>query len=190
MKFLKRNLCSAVLAVGGLLGAHAASAALVLTPSFTNASAGTPLSVDVRVTDLGSNPLAAFDIDVAYDPALLTPTGVTFGPFLGDPGLGEALTAFSFATAGVVDFAENSFLTSAELDALQSSSFSIATLSFDAIGSGAVSFSVLGTSELIDAAGNPLAIPEPGSMLLLGLGFAGLLTVRKKKSSSARVSFA
>jgi len=187
---LKHNLLSAALAVGGLLAAHAASAALVLAPSFTNTTAGNSYSVDVRVTDLGSNQVGSFDIDVAYNAALLTPTGVTFGPFLGDPNLFEALTDFSFATAGVVDFGESSFLTPAELDALQSESFLLATLSFDAIGTGVASFAVLSTSTLGDASGNPLAIPEPGSLLLLGLGFAGLIASRRKNGGSARVSFA
>lgn len=182
----KRNLFAAALAVGGVLCAQAASAAVLLTPSFTNTTAGNPVSVDVRVTDLGGNQLGGFDIDVAYNPALLTPTNVTFGPFLGDPALFEAFTDFSFATPGVVDFSELSLLSAAELSALQTGSFSIATLSFDAIGSGAASFSVLATSTLVDASGNPLAIPEPGSMLLLGLGFAGLLTVRKRNAGSAR----
>ncbi len=186
---LKGNLLSAVLAVGGLLCAQAASAAIILTPSFTTTTTGTPVSVDVRVTDLGASQLGGFDIDVAYNSALLTPTGVTFGPFLGDPLLFEAFTDFSFATPGVVDFSEVSLLSAAELDALQSGSFSIATLSFDAIGSGPASFTVLATSTLADASGNPLAIPEPASMLLFGLGFAGLITARRK-TCDARIRHA
>ena len=187
---LKHKLLAAALAVGGLLSAHAASAAVVtLTPSSVATTTGNPVSVDIRVTDLFSSQLGGFDLNIAFNPALLNPTGVTFGPLLGDPGLFEAFTGFSFTTPGIVNFAEVSLLDAAALDALQPTSFSIATLSFDAIGTGFNQFALLDTSTLADASGNPLAIPEPGSMLLLGLGIVGLLTTRKR-NVSARISHA
>jgi hypothetical protein len=83
----------------------------------------------------GPPSLGAFDLDVSFDPSVLLPLDVAFGPFLGDPSLLEALTDFNFFP-GLVDLAEVSLLLPEELDALQRASFPLATLVFDRIGVG------------------------------------------------------
>jgi PEP-CTERM motif len=147
---------------------------------------GQSVTVDVVISNLGAGiPLSvgAFDLDVNFDLTILSPTDVTFGPFLGDPGPFEALTSFTFSP-GVADFAEVSLLSVPALDALQPASFTLATLSFDtlAVGTSPLTFSqvivddAFGNKLTIDAgSGSVNVVPEPGTFLLLVTGLVGLL---------------
>lgn len=159
----------------GFYGFLATPSALAVSLSFVpEPSIPEVLAVDIVISGLkagGPPSLGAFDLDVSFDPAVLSPTDVTFGPFLGDPGLFEALTDFNFFP-GVVDLAEVSLLSPADLDALQPASFSLAALTFDRIGVGddRLAFSQV---TLDDAFGNK--IPEPSSLALFSIGAIGLL---------------
>ncbi len=148
-----------------------------------------PVMVDVVISGLtaGGDPsVGSFDLDVTYDPGVLTATGVTFGPHLGD-GL-DSLQAVVLAP-GVVDFSELSFLF--DLSA-QPASFTLATVSFATAGVG-VSALTFSQSLIGDALGFDLlltlgagsvtveAIPEPSTLLLLGTGLAGLVAWRVRK---------
>ncbi len=94
-------------------------------------------SVDVVVSGLSSanEIVAAFDLDVTYDPSILTATGVTFGTLLGDPALFEADNGVVL-TSGRIDFWALSLLSDADLVLLQPDSFSLATFSFQTLGAG------------------------------------------------------
>ncbi len=171
-----RKLLGHLIALGfaaALLAAPSAGAVvLTLKPSAATVSAGDALDVDVIVSELGAGvppSVGAFDLDVAFDSLLFAPTGVDFGPFLGDP-LTEALTDFSFAVDGIVDFAEVSLLSPAELDALQPAEFLLATLHFTALADGSGSFGFAGERRVDDAFGAKLPIPAPGVALLLASG--------------------
>ena len=167
---------SVLVGFSGLLWATPALAISVdLVPSSVTVMAGDSLSVGVVISGLvagGPPSVGAFDLTVSFNPAILSPTGVAFGLFLRNPGLLQALTGFNFLS-GLVEFAEVSLLSPAALDALQPASFTLATLSFTALASGTTT---LAFSQITvdDAFGNKLAIPEPGTLLLLGSGLAGL----------------
>ena len=168
---------SVVVGFSGLLRASPAPAiSLDLVPSSVTVVAGYSLSVAVVISGLvagGPPSVGAFDLTVSFNPAILSPTGVTFGLFLGNPGLLEALTGFNFL-AGLVEFAEVSLLSPSDLDALQPASFTLATLSFTALASGTT---ILSFSEIIvdDAFGNKLLpVPEPGSLVLMGASLVWL----------------
>jgi hypothetical protein len=168
----------AVAAVGIAFAGHASAIVLVLTPSVTDVSVGGAVNVDVTISGLNSGAppsVGAFDLDVSYDPAVLNPTGVTFGPFLGNPALFEALTDFNFLTPGIVDFAEVSLLSAAQLDAMHPSSFRLATLSFLGIANGTSAFALVNDVRVDDAFGVKLAVPEPATALLMALGLLGLV---------------
>ena len=168
-----------------------ASVLLWFTPSTSVVSTGQLLSVDVSISGLGNPPsVGAYDLDVAFDAGLLSPLGVDFDVFLGDPSLLEALTVFDLSIAGLVDFASVSLLTATELDLLQASSFRLATLSFMAIADGIAEFRFVGDVRVDDAFGIKLVIPEPGAPILLAAALWAFLsaprTYRKRKRPSLR----
>src|SRR5690349_976897 len=68
-------------------------------------TSGQAVTLDALVADRAAGSdgaIAAFDLSVSYDPALLMPTGVLFGTLLGDPAM-QAFTDAVFATPGIVN---------------------------------------------------------------------------------------
>jgi hypothetical protein len=175
-----------VLCVAGivlLLGAAAlADVVVYFDPYSQPVITGQQVNVDVVISGLGNfmPPSAgSFDLTAAFDPTLLLPTTVTFGPFLGDPNLGQALTGYQFS-ASEVEFAEVSLLTPEQLDALQPGMFTLATLSFTALRDGTASFSLV-DGVVDDPFGHKLFIvPEPGTVALLASGLLGSYTFRRR----------
>lgn len=149
-----------------------------LAPPSTTVLPGSVVGVDVLVSDIGPPgappSIGSFDLSVAFNPSLLSLSGVSFGPYLGDPSLFEALTDFLPLGPGSVSLAEVSLLSPGELDALQPAVFSLATLSFIGIASGTASFSFVGVPLIDDAFGVKLAIPEPATIALVGFGLIGV----------------
>lgn len=158
----------------GACGLAWADPVLQLDPSMTSVTVGDSFSVDINIAGLGLPPateVGSFDVFIGFDPALLTPTGVSFSLSLGDPQAFEALTAQSFGS-DFVEAAEVSLLSNSQLDSLQTSSMlTLATLSFKAISSGTTSFSYEGgpvdNGEGVLIAGTKTVVPEPDSLLLL-----------------------
>jgi hypothetical protein len=195
---MKRSI--AVVSAAGLffcLLAGTVEAVLIeLLPADQTVSQGDAVVVDVLISDHGAGAapsVGAFDLDVAFDPSILVPTAVTFGPFLGDPLLLEAVSGFALLP-GLLDFFETSFLLPAELDALQPEPLLVATLSFIAAGPGTTSL-IFSDIILGDAFGDPLAatassgsvtvtpgaIPVPGTLPLLAPGLLIVLLGRRNR---------
>jgi hypothetical protein len=195
---MKRSLAlvSAAAVFFSVLAGTAQALVIELVPADPTVSQGDTIEVDVVISglDAGAPPsLGTFDLDLVFDPSILVPTAVTFGPFLGDPLVLEAITGFA-VLPGLLDFFETSLLLPAELDALQPDSFPLATVSFTAAGPGSTS---LIFSELIlgDAFGDPLSatpsagsvtvtpapIPVPGTLFLLAPGLL-MLVLRRRLS--------
>lgn len=181
---------SAVLSI-----ANAATISLSLVPSAQTIAPGAIASVDVIVAGLGLPPgVGAYDLDLAFDPAILVPVAIQFGPFLGDGSLFETIESFNFFP-GTVDFAAVSLLPNASLYALQAGSFRLASIDFLALQPGV---STLEFTELriddefalkydVTGGGGTIAVvPEPAYAVLTAL----LIAVLAKRFYKARRHFA
>jgi hypothetical protein len=185
---------AALLAAGVTVNASAAM--LTVSPQVASAPVGTSIAVDVLVSGLaaGAAPsLGAFDVDVAYDAGVLALTGVDFGTGLDVAGLGS-LRGFVDSLAGTVNVFEVSLDDAATVDLLQSGSFRLFTLLFDASAAG-TSALTLSINALGDAAGaalaaditnsvvNVSAVPLPAAAWLLLSGFGGLGLVGRRRAA-------
>jgi hypothetical protein len=161
-----------VFALCGHLSA-AAPLSIDFVPVSQTVSSG-PILLDVQVSGFataGVNATGDFGFSVSFDPAILTATDITFGPYLGDPGNFEALFTEDFSTPGLFVFNEVSLLAPPDLIALQgpvlSPGFVLATLSFDPAG--------IGTSPLDFVAA--IAGDENGADIPLTTGSASVTVV-------------
>ncbi len=189
-------LCSTVFVTGQTL-----AVTITLDPMLQTILPGDTAIVDLNISGLGNfvtPTLGAFDLDVTFDASLLSFTDVTFGTFLGDPALFEAITLVDFSAGGLLEL---SLLSSIALDAIQPDAFTLATLEFTGIGVGtsplnlenvvlsdALGF-VISNPTLENASVNVIAsVPEPSPSLLMGISLLGLLGYgwrqRRKKQAA------
>lgn len=183
--------------------AHAIS--IGFDPVSSSVTLDDSFDVDIVISGLGDGEeasVSAFDIDVSYDSAVLDATAVIFGSLLG----GGPLLSFQDAifNPGFVDIAELSLLSSLDLDALQASSFTLATVTFHAIGIGdsllniptedmlpivgldikdAFGFELDVTSIAANVTVEPRAVPVPGALPLLVIGLVSLMGRICRKAS-------
>ena len=158
-------------------------------PASQTVGLGANVAVDVVVSGLDPDQIvAAFDLDVAYDPLVVTAVSVTFGTGLGALG-SEVLTDSDLATAGVVDLAAVSLRSDADLAASQGDVVTLATLHFTAIALGTSPLTLVSAPPFgIDVKGvadgilafDPVGdgaihvVPEPSTLALVGAGLFGL----------------
>jgi hypothetical protein len=171
-------IAATLLGLAAVLPARAVTLSLVPSGPYT-VSAGDSLSVDVIIGDLGSEIVSAFNLDVAFDPAVLAFGSVNFelAPWGGGA---DVLTDVQFVSGLIDDIALVSLLSDAELAALQSplgGSFKLFNMGFNAVADGSTDLAfVWGPGNDIKGAENQriFAASEPASALLLMLGCAGL----------------
>jgi len=187
-----------------LLGAAPAQAILLaFTPSSQTVASGSLASVSLSITGLdGSIALGGFELDLGFNPAILSLRGVSFGdPGLGDQldlgGIGALICSPGYDTdpfcptdvdGGMVNLLEVSLDALEVLNGFQAGGFVLATFLFDTLSPGQ---SILSVDRLVlaDANGDPLiadiqpgsitvaapnAIPAPSSLALLAVGMAML----------------
>lgn len=200
---------SALMGFSGLIWASPVQAIFLdFEPSVQVVPVGETAAVDVVISglDAAGEIVSAFDLDVLYDDAILAATSVTFGSFLGDldPLAFETIVDSDLSMSGVVDFAELSLLSDFELEGLQMGldSFTLATLSFDtlAVGTSPLTFfidesigkDVKGRNaqvlDLTAGSGSISAVPEPGTLLLIGAGLVGMAGLKRKRPSKKRIA--
>ena len=138
------------------------------------------------------------DMDSVIDSVVLDPTPnlIGGGTQLDIFGLGGNFVSAGLISPGVLNISDVSLDFPLYLKDYQADTFTLATLTFDTIGLG---LSSLGLANVIlgDEYWNPLAavlntasvnvnsnpVPEPTTMLLFGIGLAGLAALRRKKEA-------
>lgn len=194
---LKSLLLGSALALSALTGsaAHAAialpTASISLQPSATTVSTGSTFSIDIRIADLGSDAVGAWDGSLLFDSPLVSLLGVSLGDQLNLAGLGS----YQAISPGLsrVDLLEASYDTPAQLLDEQADSFILATLNFTVLSAGELAFAfnghfsdASGESELAllnDSASLHIsAVPLPAALWLLLSGCGVLLTQARRRS--------
>jgi hypothetical protein len=147
----------AVTAAGSLAGAT-----LSISPSAQTVSVGSRVSIDLMISGTGTA-VGTFDINIGFDPGVLSYSDTTFGNQLDVFGLGDVRSV----TPGVftVELFELSLDSVSDLNSHQASSFRLATLSFNALSSITNSPITITVNALGDASGNSLsAVVQNGSV--------------------------
>jgi len=184
---MKKVLCLVILAVLMIFYSPSVKATTIgFEPTSQEVLVGSPVDVDLMIWGLGdyTEPsLSTFDLDILFDPTILAFNSAIFG----DPILGDQLDIWSFGmnameafvtSPGVLYILEVSLDTVDDLHDFQADSFTLATLTFDALESGTSSLDI---SNMIlgDAYGN--VIPVPATFLLVASGLAGIGVWRRKR---------
>ena len=178
----------AVLGIGFLLCLMPLSAGAIsidFSPVSQTVGPADTVLVDIVISDLAGEIVSAYDLDVTFDPTILSATDVSFGSFLGDEAFFEVFSHFDLSAAGVVDFAQLSLLSDLDLALQQPDAFVLATLEFEAIGLGTSALDFVfdvfndlkgtGAQVLNVTAGSgsvtgTVVVPEPHAALLFALG--------------------
>lgn len=182
-----------------LLATHASAITIGVVPATQVTAPSSQVDVALAISGLGdpgAPSLGAFDLDLGYDPSILTLSSLTFG----DPVLGDQLDVFglgsftgSAPSLGSVNLFEISFDLPSDLDTLQAGSFVLATVIFDviAIGTSALDVSIRSLSDAdgfflqADTIGGSVSsVPEPTAAFTFVSGFVILgVALRSRRLS-------
>ncbi|MCG3201216.1 MAG: hypothetical protein NFCOHLIN_01082 [Gammaproteobacteria bacterium] len=184
----------------------AAAPLLSVSPASQTVTGGSPVTLNLDISGLDlSTSLGGFDVDIGFDPSVLTFNSASFGdPVLGDQ-LDLSLLGLNNPTAtpgpGNINLIEVSFDDEATLLLQQADAFTLVRLFFTAGFVDGTSPITIGVNGLTDAGGNILSatteppalievttVPLPSALLMLAGGLAALLPrIRKQYGAGSRV---
>jgi hypothetical protein len=196
---MKSNLWASLIVLTFLFSIPVSAGAITIgfNPCAVEVAVGESVDADLVISGLGDGiapSVSTFDLDIKFDPELLEFVGAAFG----DPIYGDQLDLWMLESItevtpgdGTVNLFELSLDSQDDLGLHQLGSFTMATLTFEAVGLGIGSLDIT-IKSLGDALGDPLApiyaesgsvsaVPEPGTILLLSIGIAGLAYLKRKK---------
>jgi Cohesin domain/PEP-CTERM motif len=185
----KKILCTAVLLIGNIAGAHAAPTLSVL-PVTSTVGVGDTFSLDIAIA--GVSDLYGWELDLGFGPAgLLSASPATEGSFLGagttfDGGTvdnaGGAITTMFSALSGPVGVSGDGVLAHVSFEALASGFATVSLLRVMLVDANLdqIFFSYPGDAFAATVEiGRGATVPEPSTLALIALALAMVPGVRR-----------
>ncbi len=188
----RRSMVPAAMLVALLFSAVPARGAVITIPSLT-VQPGAPFSLSIGIS--GVDDLFAFSFDVLFDPAVLALDSVEEGNFLvrggttapctvpsadfeclGEPGRVSIGNSLTDALTGVSDNGTDdvlAFLTFSFIGLPMNTSISLAEISLASSLFEEIPYDPAAPGQITVDSGTA-AVPEPSTMMLMGIGLAGI----------------